>query len=113
MTVSDPVNTLPLDLKRNKLTVKRPFTYTSIFPVTGELQNVELSLSSVKRPAKEDGQRPTSFGYSPVAYYSVPKDSEEMPDNIPQNMFKPMKQKLWGHDQSQRLHYLLVYRSSI
>jgi len=25
-----------------------------------------------------------------VAYYSVPKDSEEMPDNIPQNMFKPM-----------------------
>ena len=90
MTVSDPVNTLPLDLKRNKLTVKRPLTYTSIFPVTGELQNVELSLSSVKRPAKEDGQRPTSFGYSPVAYYSVPKDSEEMPDNIPQNMFKPM-----------------------
>lgn len=90
MTVSDPVNTLPLDLKRNKLIVKRPFTYTSIFPVTGELQNVELSLSSVKRPAKEDGQRPTSFGYSPVAYYSVPKDSEEMPDNIPQNMFKPM-----------------------
>lgn len=91
MTVSDPVNTLPLDLKRNKLTVKRPFTYTSIFPVTGELKDVELSLSLVKRPFQVgDGVIPTSFGYSPVAYYSVPKDSEEMPDNIPQNMFKPM-----------------------
>ena len=48
MTVSDPINTLPLDLKRNKLTVKRPFTYTSIFPVTGE--DVELNLSSVQTP---------------------------------------------------------------
>lgn len=90
MTVSDPVNTLPLDLKRNKLTVKRPFTYTSIFPVTGELQNIELSLTQITRPINDDGTRPTSFGYSPVAYYSVPKDSEEMPDNIPQNVFKPM-----------------------
>ena len=93
ITLSDPVNTLPFDLKRNKLIVKRPFSYTSLFPVAGK--KVDFKITTVKTGGllSADGNERTTirFDYSPVTSYDVPQTpSEELPDNTPMKIFKPM-----------------------
>ena len=92
LTLSDPLNTLPFDLKRNKLTVKRPFSYTSIFPVVGKEVDFKVGVArSQYYDVKEHTNKRMTFSYSPVASYFVPQTpSEELPDNIPEKIFKSM-----------------------
>ena len=92
LTLSDPLNTLPFDLKRNKLIVKRPFSYTSIFPVAGKEVDFQVSVIPIRfYDGIDNTQKRMTFSYSPVASYVVPQTpSEELPDNIPEKIFKPM-----------------------
>jgi hypothetical protein len=99
LTLSDPLNTLPFNLKRNKLTVKRPFSYTSIFPVVGKEVDFRVSVvtsqyydvNDLQYSEGKNTKKRMTFSYSPVASYFVPQTpSEELPDNIPEKIFKPM-----------------------
>jgi len=100
-TLSDPKNSLPITIKRNKITVKRPFSYTSIFPVLGKKGEIPVSLKTITPKAaldlsqvsKADKQQVGihSLEYSPVAHYVVPESSiPSLPNNIPQYQFKNM-----------------------
>jgi hypothetical protein len=88
MTVSDPLNTTPLDIKRNKISVKRPFQYTSVFPVLGDKVHFPLAKESVEY-RDENYERKTIFvNYSPVALYTIDTTSETYPTNVPEKVFK-------------------------
>ena len=88
MTVSDPLNTIPLDIKRNKISVKRPFQYTSVFPVLGDKVHFPLAKESVAY-LDEYLERKTIFiNYSPVALYTIDNTSETYPTNVPEKVFK-------------------------
>ena len=88
MTVSDPLNTIPIDLKRNKITVTRPFTYTSIFPVLGN--EVDLPIYT-ERINMGYNNPEVKYKYSPVALYTIePEPPDIFPTNVPEKIFKSL-----------------------
>ena len=72
--------------------MKRPFSYTSIFPVAGKEVDFQVSVIPIRfYDGIDNTQKRMTFSYSPVASYVVPQTpSEELPDNIPEKIFKPM-----------------------
>jgi hypothetical protein len=92
MTVSDPVNTLPLEIKRNKVVVKRPFEYTSVFPVIGTKVDFPLSSNKVDYvEAVSGGRAKMQLDFSPFASYTLtPEPPEMFPTNVSQKIFKMM-----------------------
>ena len=88
MTVSDPINTLPLNIKRNKISVTRPFQYTSVFPVLGDKVHFPLARESVEYRDEKYNRKTIFVNYSPVALYTTDKASETYPTNVPEKVFK-------------------------
>jgi len=88
MTVSDPLNTVPIDIKRNKITVTRPFTYTSIFPVLGNEVDLPLHVERISMGYNRDDAK---YNYSPVALYTIePEPPDIFPTNTPEKIFKSL-----------------------
>ena len=88
MTVSDPLNTVPIDIKRNKITVTRPFTYTSIFPVLGNEVDLPLHVERINMGYDKDDAK---YNYSPVALYTIePEPPDIFPSNTPEKIFKSL-----------------------
>ena len=88
MTVSDPINTLPLNIKRNKISVTRPFQYTSVFPVLGDKVHFPLARESVEYRDEKYERKTIFVNYSPVALYTTDNASETYPTNVPEKVFK-------------------------
>ena len=88
MTVSDPINTLPLNIKRNKISVTRPFQYTSVFPVLGDKVHFPLARESVEYRDEKYERKTIFLNYSPVALYTTDNASETYPTNVPEKVFK-------------------------
>lgn len=88
MTVSDPLNTLPIDIKRNKISVTRPFTYTSIFPVLGNEVDLPIYTERINMGYNNPEAK---YKYSPVALYTIEPDPPDIfPTNIPEKIFKSL-----------------------
>lgn len=93
LTLSDPVNTLPMTYKRGKLSVEGSFTYTSPIPVIGEklttlapLQMTDIQNGNAHITA---GRPPGNMEYSPVAQYTISPVEEETQLSLPTYEFKP------------------------
>jgi len=82
MTLSDPVNTLPIDYKRGKVSVKRPFTYTSVIPALGEKGTTftPLRISDLNLVEQLD--------FSPVNRYVVSESETDTQLSLPTYQFK-------------------------
>jgi len=109
MTVSDPLNTLPIDIKRNKITVTRPFTYTSIFPVLGNEVDLPIYTERINMGYNKDDMR---FNYSPVALYTIePEPPDIFPTNVPEKIFKSLNTNARTF-KAQRNEYIQTHKAN-
>lgn len=95
VTLSDPVNTLPLDYKRGKVSLTRPFTYTSLIPVIGEKGTTstpikipdtnQFNRNRILNSAESDY---CEIEFSPVNRYQVSVSESATQLSIPTYLFK-------------------------
>ena len=95
ITLSDPVNTLPLVSKRGKIAVTRPFTYTSVIPVIGETGTtfapIKIALTNhfnQNRILKGDAGDCAALEFSPVNRYEVGVSESDTQLSTPSYLFK-------------------------
>tara|TARA_Y100000361_G_scaffold152269_1_gene171327 strand:- start:354 stop:2555 length:2202 start_codon:yes stop_codon:yes gene_type:complete len=109
MTVSDPLNTVPIDIKRNKITVTRPFTYTSIFPVLGNEVDLPIYTERISMGYNKDDIR---YNYSPVALYTIePEPPDIFPTNVPEKIFKSLNTNARTF-KAQRNQYIQTHKAN-
>ena len=109
MTVSDPLNTVPIDIKRNKITVTRPFTYTSIFPVLGKEVDLPIHIERINMGYNQDDAK---YNYSPVALYTIePEPPDIFPTNTSEKIFKSLNTNARTF-KAQRNEYIQTHKAN-